>query len=225
MAAAGSLQAKLLQEEGNKQLPYEATLHPALGAVLGTTDPTEIMDETLALLQKLIQNKCINAGDGLCEEIVSIHTLRDFLAGYGLSCEIHAPPDKPKRPSLLATYGSGEGGPRVMLGPGHVDVVPANPEIWTQDPWAGKVVDGKVSQWLLLGGWPRGWDGVGRDRSRRIKPFHFTLSLTPRHHPPTDLRPRLGGHAVHRGSARSGVRAHRQGAGAAEWDAPFLRRQ
>lgn len=79
---------------------------------------------------------------------MSIHTLRDFLAGYGLECEIHHPPDKPKRPSLLATYGIGEGGPRVMLGPGHVDVVPANPEIWTQDPWAGKVVDGKVRRWM-----------------------------------------------------------------------------
>ena len=126
------------------ELGYPArSQHAALRQLLGTGDPKGLLDETLSLLQTLIRNKCVNAGDGLCEEIVSIHTLRDFLAGYGLACEIHHPPDKPKRPSLLATYGSGEG-PRVMLGPGHVDVVPANPEIWTQDPWAGKVVDGKV---------------------------------------------------------------------------------
>lgn len=154
-----SLRDRLLRPRGSdvlngtttpEHLPYDSVLHPALGEALGASDPKGLLDETLALLQRLIQNKCVNAGDGLCEEIVSIHTLRDHLAGYGLECQIHHPPDKPKRPSLLASYGGGEG-PRVMLGPGHVDVVPANPEIWTQDPWAGKVVDGKVGRFLIDG--------------------------------------------------------------------------
>lgn len=160
MATATTLRDKLLQPghkggaaagggRGAPALPFELELHPALRQLLGTGDPKGLLDETLGLLQTLIRNKCVNAGDGLCEEIVSIHTLRDFLGGYGLACKIHHPPDKPKRPSLLATYGSGEG-PRVMLGPGHVDVVPANPEIWTQDPWAGKVVDGKVRALMEL---------------------------------------------------------------------------
>jgi acetylornithine deacetylase/succinyl-diaminopimelate desuccinylase-like protein len=47
---------------------------------------------------------------------------------------------------LSASYGSGS--PRIMLGPSHVDVVPAAEEFsskWRAPPFSGKVVDGEVS--------------------------------------------------------------------------------
>lgn len=177
MTTTTTLRDKLLpggkKEAAQEPLPYDETLHPAVQALLGTSDPQGLWDETLALLQTLIRNKCVNAGDGLCEEIVSIETLRAFLAGYGLECQVHHPPGKPKRPSLLATYGSGEG-PRLMLGPGHVDVVPANLEIWTQDPWAAKVVDGKVRcvracvrGALVDGSYGMGLNGLSPSRASR----------------------------------------------------------
>jgi acetylornithine deacetylase/succinyl-diaminopimelate desuccinylase-like protein len=47
-----------------------------------------------------------------------------------------------------ASYGSGS--PRIMLGPSHVDVVPAeaaeeSSSKWRAPPFSGKVVDGEVS--------------------------------------------------------------------------------
>lgn len=125
-----------------------APVHPDLRKLLGTTpsELTEVLEEeTLALLQALIRNACVNHGDRECQEIKSIQTLAAFLDKHGLTYQIHHPPDRPNRPSLIAEYrGSGGDGPRVMLGPGHVDVVPVNEKAWQVAPFEGRVVDGEV---------------------------------------------------------------------------------
>ncbi len=113
----------------------------AAAAVLGD----DFLQETTTLLQSLIRNACVNNGDGTTQEIRNIQTLQTFFDGYGIPYATHHPPDKPHRPSLIAAYpasGGQQKGPRVMLGPGHVDVVPVTEKDWDVPPFEARVVDG-----------------------------------------------------------------------------------
>jgi len=125
-----------------------STVHPELKELLGQT-PSELTDkleeQTLVLLQALIRNACVNRGDGECQEIKNIQTLAAFLDKYGLPYQIHHPSNRPNRPSLIAEYrGDGGEGPRLMLGPAHVDVVPVNEAAWKVPPFEGRVVNGEL---------------------------------------------------------------------------------
>ncbi|CAM9114420.1 unnamed protein product [Discosporangium mesarthrocarpum] len=116
-------------------------------------DPPKAREETLGLLQQMIRNRCENFGDGKCVEKANILILQDFLKSYGLEAQTHARPERPGRLNLVSSYGVGS--PRVMLGPGHVDVVPVIPDAsgdtekesylgWDEGPWSGAVRDGVV---------------------------------------------------------------------------------
>lgn len=104
------------QRNRHEMVAEAARIHPALHHVLGN-DANSLLQEVIGLLTQLLQNRCVNYGDRQCQEIRNIQTLQAFLDGYGIPYVVHHPPDKPHRPSLLATYGTGES-PRVMLGPG-----------------------------------------------------------------------------------------------------------
>ncbi|CAM9489127.1 unnamed protein product, partial [Choristocarpus tenellus] len=120
-------------------------------------DPAKARGEVLSLLQSMIRNRCENFGDGKCKERPSILLLKEYLKTYGLEAETHARPERPDRLNLISSYGSGS--PRIMLGPGHVDVVPVTPDAknspqdandqpkysgWEEEPWSGAVRDGTV---------------------------------------------------------------------------------
>lgn len=148
--------------------PFSAALHPSLIPLLAppstdsssTTGSTtndaaaakaaadSLLQETTDLLRKLIQTACVNNGDGTAEEIKNIEVLKTFLDSYSLPYQVYAHPDRPKRPSLIAEYYSGAPGrsksPRVMLGPGHVDVVPVSEKDWDVPPFEGRLVDGEL---------------------------------------------------------------------------------
>lgn len=99
-----------------------------------------VVEETVALLQSLIQNKCINPpGD----ELRSIKTIQDYLLKYNIKSQVYK--SAKNRGNLIAVIkGTGEG-PSLMLGPGHVDVVPiAKPEAWIVDPFEAVIKDGYV---------------------------------------------------------------------------------
>lgn len=95
-------------------------------------------EKNIKLLQKLIQNKCVNPpGD----ELRSIKTIEEYLKNYGIVSEIFEV--SPNRACLLAKLdGKDPQAPQIILGPAHVDVVPVtNPEGWKHDPFAG-VIEG-----------------------------------------------------------------------------------
>ncbi len=102
-----------------------------------TSIPTgEISD----LLVTLIRNACVNDGsaDSGGEER-SAATLIDYLGPPDARYEPH-----PGRTSLLyRVRGRSPGAPALML-MGHTDVVPARPEGWTHDPFAGVKADGFI---------------------------------------------------------------------------------
>src|SRR6476660_234460 len=103
-------------------------------------DPT---NEVTDLLQQLIRNECVN--DGSVEsghEARSVDLLRSMLEGPGIDVETYEP--QRGRSNLVARIeGSDPTAPTLLL-MGHTDVVPANPDGWTRDPFGGEVIDGDV---------------------------------------------------------------------------------
>ncbi len=99
--------------------------------------------EVTGLLQVLIRNRCVNDGspDSGHEER-NAAVLRDLLSGAGLPTVTYEP--HPGRQSLVARLeGSDPSAPTLLL-MGHTDVVPANPDTWTHDPFGGELIDGWV---------------------------------------------------------------------------------
>ena len=102
-------------------------------------DPTA---EVTDLLQMLIRNQCVNDGAVTSgAETRSVEVLAGYLAGIG-DHEVFEP--QPGRRSLIVRLdGTDPTAPSLLL-MGHTDVVPANPDGWTRDPFAADVVDGFV---------------------------------------------------------------------------------
>ena len=107
-----------------------------------TTD-TDRANEATDLLQHLIRNACVNDGTpGSGQEQRSADLLRNYLEGSGVDMETYEP--SPGRTSLVARItGSDPHAPSLTL-LGHTDVVPANPDDWTHDPFGGELIDGVV---------------------------------------------------------------------------------
>ena len=95
------------------------------------------------LLQGLIRNACVN--DGTVDsgnESRSAELLATYLEGPGLDLELFE--GAPGRASLVARIeGTDPDAPTLLL-MGHTDVVPANPDHWSRDPFGGDLVDGEV---------------------------------------------------------------------------------
>lgn len=103
----------------------------------------ELVDEVTDLLRHLIRNACVN--DGSAEsghEHRSVDTLRAYLEGPG--CDTETYESEPGRESIVARIeGADPEAPSLML-MGHLDVVPANEDRWSRDPFGGELVDGVV---------------------------------------------------------------------------------
>jgi acetylornithine deacetylase/succinyl-diaminopimelate desuccinylase-like protein len=104
---------------------------------------TDVTAEVTDLLQQMIRNECVNDGTAASgHEARTVELLQDYLPGRGLDIETYEP--TPGRSSLVARIeGSDPSAPTVCL-MGHTDVVPANPEGWSRDPFGGELVDGEV---------------------------------------------------------------------------------
>ena len=104
---------------------------------------TDRTDEATDLLQHLIRNRCVNDGtDGSGHEHRSADLLRSYLEDAGADLETYEP--EPGRTSLVAKLeGTDPSAPSLTL-LGHTDVVPANADDWSHDPFGGDLIDGEV---------------------------------------------------------------------------------
>lgn len=97
-------------------------------------------NDAVTLLQQLIRNRCVN--DGTAEsghEHRSVATLVDY---FGTPGEIFE--KAPGRQTLIyRVLGSDPDAPTLALAP-HTDVVPVDPDGWTEDPFGADIVDGFV---------------------------------------------------------------------------------
>jgi acetylornithine deacetylase/succinyl-diaminopimelate desuccinylase-like protein len=107
------------------------------------TPETSRTAEATDLLQHMIRNGCVNDGSvGSGQEQRSADLLRSYLEGSGVDMETFEP--EAGRTSLVAKIqGSDPTAPSLTL-LGHTDVVPANPDDWTHDPFGGELIDGVV---------------------------------------------------------------------------------
>jgi len=64
-----------------------------------------------------------------------------FLTAQGLGFRTVAP--MAEYPNLIASFDASQPGRHLVLN-GHIDVFPVDPIGWTQDPWGGALVDGKI---------------------------------------------------------------------------------
>jgi acetylornithine deacetylase/succinyl-diaminopimelate desuccinylase-like protein len=95
------------------------------------------------LLRTLIRNACVNDGTPESgQEIRNATVLRDFMAGTpGFHSTFIEP--APGRTNLVGRWeGDGDGPTLALLA--HTDVVPADPNGWDADPFAGVLRDGVV---------------------------------------------------------------------------------
>ncbi len=98
------------------------------------------MSVVVDLMREMITNACVNDGTvSSGHEERSVQTLQEFL---GVNGQVYEP--MPGRQSLVyRVRGSDPGAPSLALVP-HLDVVPANPDMWSVDPFAATVEDGWV---------------------------------------------------------------------------------
>jgi acetylornithine deacetylase/succinyl-diaminopimelate desuccinylase-like protein len=107
---------------------------------------TEIMDttnETVAMLQALIRNECVNDGtEASCGERRNADLLQTYLEGAGLDVQRFT--SVGDRTSIVARIeGSDPSAPKLCM-MGHTDVVPVNQDGWTREPFSGEIIDGEV---------------------------------------------------------------------------------
>ncbi|TXT57932.1 MAG: putative metallohydrolase [Candidatus Thorarchaeota archaeon] len=96
-----------------------------------------LLDEAIKLLQELVQNSCVNPPGN---EMKSIQSIARYLDTHEIRYEIFE--SAPNRGNLFAEIEGSEKGPSLMLGPGHVDVVPVeDPSIWAVPPFSGEIKD------------------------------------------------------------------------------------
>lgn len=98
---------------------------------------------TVDLLQTLIRNQCVNEGTVESgHESRNADVLETYLEGAGIAIERFEA--APGRVSLVGKIeGTDPDAPSLLLN-GHTDVVPANPDGWTRDPFGGELIDGEV---------------------------------------------------------------------------------
>jgi acetylornithine deacetylase/succinyl-diaminopimelate desuccinylase-like protein len=100
----------------------------------------DLQAEATAVLSRLIQFDTVNppGDERACQE-----WLKAYLEDAGLECELHAAPEAPERPNLVARLRGAADGP-VLGYLSHVDTVLADANDWQQLPWSGAVHDGAV---------------------------------------------------------------------------------
>lgn len=105
------------------------------------------VDDTVALLQELIREACVNDGSPASgQEIRAVRVLQRFLAEAEATGRLETliVEPAPGRASLIARVrGTDPEAPALGL-LGHLDVVPVVPEGWTRNPFGGELIDGEV---------------------------------------------------------------------------------
>jgi len=95
-------------------------------------------ENAVRLTQELIR---IDTSNPPGNEESAVLFIEGILSAEGIQAEIYSP--APKRANILARIkGKGKGKPVIILS--HIDVVPANRDEWTVDPFGGELKDGFV---------------------------------------------------------------------------------
>lgn len=106
-------------------------------------EPMSLYDDTLALLQELIRNACINdLTPDSGQEVRNVETLERFFAGSGATSRRFEP--HPGRTSIAFSVEGSEPDAEPLTLLGHIDVVPVDEAQWSTEPFGAEIRDGKL---------------------------------------------------------------------------------
>jgi acetylornithine deacetylase/succinyl-diaminopimelate desuccinylase-like protein len=102
----------------------------------------ELENETVLLCQEMIRIPSVNYGEGKGDEKAMAEYVAAKLSEVGISSELIE--TAPNRVNVIAKFeGRDPSRPGLVLH-GHIDVVPANAEDWSVDPFSGVIKDGFI---------------------------------------------------------------------------------
>jgi len=106
-----------------------------------STHPT-IEDEVISICQDLIRIPSVNFGEGKGDEKAVAHYIVASLAEVGVESKIYE--SAPNRCNVIARISGFDSSRAGLVVHGHIDVVPANAEDWSVDPFAAEIRDGAI---------------------------------------------------------------------------------
>lgn len=107
-----------------------------------TLERAEIEKEAVRICQELIRIQSVNYGDGKGDEKAIAEYVSACLAEVGIVSKIYE--SAPNRCSVIARIKGSDPTLGGLVVHGHLDVVPANPDDWKFDPFAGVISDGFI---------------------------------------------------------------------------------
>jgi acetylornithine deacetylase/succinyl-diaminopimelate desuccinylase-like protein len=108
----------------------------------GMSELSKLEEEAIRICQELIRIPSVNFGEGKGDEEAVAKYIVASLSEVGISAQIYEA--APKRCNVIARIkGSNPDKPGLVVH-GHIDVVPANAQDWSVDPFAGEIKDGCI---------------------------------------------------------------------------------
>lgn len=102
-----------------------------------------LYDDTLALLQRMVRNACVNdLTPDSGQEVRNADTLEEFFSGTDVEVQRIEP--HPGRASVVFTVPGTDPVAEPLTLLGHTDVVPVDSAKWTVDPFGAEIIDGKL---------------------------------------------------------------------------------
>ena len=105
-------------------------------------DLTSVEDEAIKICQELIRIPSVNFGEGKGDESVVAAYIVKSLAEVGIESKIYEA--APNRCNVIARIKGSDSSRAGLVVHGHTDVVPANADDWSVDPFGGIIKDGMI---------------------------------------------------------------------------------
>lgn len=101
-----------------------------------------IEDEVVSICQELIRIPSVNFGEGKGDEKAVAEYVVKSLAEVGITAEIYE--SAPNRCNVIARIKGNDSSRPGLVVHGHLDVVPANADEWSVDPFSAEIRDGMI---------------------------------------------------------------------------------
>lgn len=102
----------------------------------------ELQQETLRICQELIRIPSVNFGDGNGDESAIADYVSQLLLEVGIAHQVIE--SAPSRKNVVARIKGSDASRSGLVLHGHLDVVPANADDWSVDPFGGVIKDGSL---------------------------------------------------------------------------------
>jgi acetylornithine deacetylase/succinyl-diaminopimelate desuccinylase-like protein len=109
---------------------------------LSSDQITELENDTISLCQQMIRIPSVNHGEGRGDERAMAEFIAAKLKEVGIDPELIE--TAPNRVNVVARIAGSDSDRPGLIVHGHIDVVPANADDWSVDPFSGEIKDGFI---------------------------------------------------------------------------------